>query len=260
MKQVKKWLFPVLTLLVAAGAAALPPYISQARDAGQFGQLHAEVLEADALPVREPPTLLERLALYARWCTPSETIPSFHSPVVDGDLPKPAAREALMRLAEAKVLPYELVEESLLELMVVDMDCVLLWDPTDRMSGQEPVSIWGVSAELPYGYGSIGMDLDAESGLPLRLSIYDPNMAQWLNYKDPDALPDLARRYFDLLGLEAQLLESDDDSVGAAPWSRWFSVTGVESLCYHISFNATMLNISLGSRTENFTVSVDADR
>ena len=255
MKQVKKWLFPVLTLLIVAGAAALPPYISKARDAGQFGQLHAEVLEADALPVREPPTLLERLELYARWRTPSETIPSFQSPVVDGTLPETALREALLCLAEAEIIPNELAERI---FDYTNMDNVLLWDPTDSMSGQEPVPIWCISGGLNPGQGSVSIDLDAGSGLPLQLSLYDPYMAEWLSYKDPDALPELGRRYFDLLGLEAELLELDDD-VGKTPWERRFSVQGMGQ-SYRISFNATMLDISLDSNTEKIMVSVDTDR
>ena len=48
---VKKWLFPALTCLIVAGAAMLPPLVSQARDVRLLGQVHAELLDADALPV-----------------------------------------------------------------------------------------------------------------------------------------------------------------------------------------------------------------
>ena len=65
MKLIKKWLLPVLTCLIVAGAAVLPPYISQARDDRQFGQVHAEELDAVPLPVYEPPTLMDRIKLYA---------------------------------------------------------------------------------------------------------------------------------------------------------------------------------------------------
>ena len=63
MKLVKKWLLPVLICLAVAEAAVLPPHLSLMRDYQQFRQVHIEELAADSLPVRETPTLPERLAL-----------------------------------------------------------------------------------------------------------------------------------------------------------------------------------------------------
>lgn len=245
MKWVKKWLFPVLTCLIVAGAAVLPPYISQIRDAGLLGQVHTQALAADALPVREAPELLDRLALYARWCSPSEIIPSFQSPETEYvETAERVTREALEKLADGGVLPGQAVwdlADGAARLEITSWSHILLWDPDVGIAQQEPISFWAVTGDL--GRGSVWMDIDAESGLPLRLSLYDPDMAQWFPYKDPSALPELARQYFDLLGLEATRMEPDGPG-SAAPWEIHYAVTGLK-LCYCFSFNATMLNISL---------------
>ena len=41
-------------------------------------------LAADSLPVRETPTLPERLALYVRWMDDEKIVPSFQSPGEEG--------------------------------------------------------------------------------------------------------------------------------------------------------------------------------
>ena len=245
MKWVKKWLFPVLTCLIVAGAAVLPPYISQIRDAGLLGQVHTQALAADALPVREAPELLDRLALYARWCSPSETIPSFQSPE-EGSMAQAEriAQDALEKLADGGVLPGQAVwdlADGALRLEITSWSHIMLWDPNVGIAQQEPISFWAVTGDL--GWGSVWMDIDAESGLPLRLSLYDPDMAQWLSYKEPDALTGLAGRYFDLLGLEAEQMEPDDPDP-AVLWACWYHAAGLK-LCHRVSFNATMLNIGL---------------
>ena len=237
MKRFKKWLFPILTCLIVAGAAVLPPYLSQLRDAGQFGQIHVEGLAADALPVREPLDLLGRLKLYARWHDPLEAIPSFQTPAME-EMDSELAQQALEELARAGVIPEHLLENALEQS---DVNRILLWDPIDGIGRQEPVEFWRVTAA--FGNGSVWMHLDSESGLPLCLGLYDPNMARWLHYKEPDTLPNLAGCYFDLLGLEARLVETDPIS-DAAPWSRKFLIEGTD-LCYHVSFNATTLAIDL---------------
>lgn len=250
MKLVKKWLFPILTCLIVAGAAVLPPYISQVKDEQQFGQVHSSELNVDALPVREPPDLLDRLELYARWCTPTEAIPSSQTSEMDVDL----AEQALERLVQAGVIPGYLLRDSVEQAFV---NCILLWNPTDSMGNQTPIKFWRVKAYL--GDRSLSMDLDSESGLPLHLNLYDPNIAQWLQYKDPDTLPDLAQCYFDLLGLEANLVDAGVVSE-TVPWERQFTVEGTD-LCYRVAFNATTLDISADqSGTSSYGVSNLYDR
>lgn len=234
MKLVKKWLFPILTCLIIVGAAVLPPYISQVRDNKQFGQIHAEELNADILSAREPPDLLERLELYARWCTPTETIPSFQNPETDVDL----AEQALERMVQANVIPSHLLWDSVEQ---ADATRLLLWNPTDSIGSQTPIEFWRVKVYL--GDRSLSMDLDGESGLPLHLNLYDPNIAQWLDYKEPDTLPNLAECYFDLLGLEADLV-GGDVPLDSAPWERQFFIKGTD-MCYRFAFNATVLTIDL---------------
>ena len=77
--------------------------------------------------------------------------------------------------------------------------------------------------------------------------------AELLALEEPLALLEL----LELLEL-SELLELDDD-VGKTPWERRFSVQGMGQ-SYRISFNATMLDISLDSNTEKIMVSVDTDR
>ena len=243
MKLVKKWLFPILTCLIVMGAAVLPPYISQLRDEGQFGQIHAEELAADVLPVQEPLDLLERLKLYARWYTNSEIIPSFQIPEMDVDL----ATQTLEHLAQAGVIPRYLLRDSVEQAYA---NCILLWNPTDSMGNQTPIKFWRVKVYL--GDRSLSMDLDGESGLPLYLNLYDPNMAQWLKYKDPETLPNLAECYFDLLEIEADP-EQEDISSDSVPWERQFLIERTD-ICYRVAFNATVLTIALN---QNGTISYD---
>lgn len=240
MKLVKKWLFPVLICLVVVGAVALPQRISEARDARQFGQVHTEELAAEGLPAYEPPSLMDRLELYARWRIPSETIPSFQTPVIpydeDSGQSENLARQALDRLAQAEVIPAHLLNSS---LTITSMERILLWDPAVSVGRQEPVEFWVVMADL--GDGSFWARIDSESGLLFELSLYDPNMARWLTYKDPNTLPELAGRFFGLLELE---YTETDAPAAEAPWERTYHVEGSD-IIYWVSFNATMLNISL---------------
>lgn len=239
MKLVKKWLFPVLTCLIVVGAAVLPQRFSQARDARQFGQVHTEKLEAETLPAYEPPSLLERMELYARWSVRAETIPSFQTPAMyeeNSQETQDLARKALDRLAQAEVIPSHLLNSS---LTITSMDRILLWDPTDDVGRREPVEFWQVMADL--GDGSFWARIDSESGLLFELSLYDPNMARWLTYKDPNTLPELAGRFFGLLELE---YTETDAPAAEAPWERTYHVEGSD-IIYWVSFNATMLNISL---------------
>ena len=240
MKRLKKWLFPLLTCLIAAGAAVLPPYLSQLRDVGQFGQIHVEGLAADALPVREPLNLLERLALYARWQGQAEPVPSFQSPEAGEDREGERAERAnlvLELLVQAGVLPAHLIQSP---LKSADMTRILLWETADGI-GREPVEFWKAAGDL--GDGSFWVTFDGESGLPLELHLYDPDMAQWLAYKEPDTLPDLAEQYFALLGLEVDLVEPHFPA-NSAPWERQFAVAET-GIVYWVSFNATTLDIDM---------------
>ena len=242
MKPVKKWLFPILTCLIIVGAAVLPPFISQVKDNRQFAQIHVSELNADALPVREGRNQLARLELYARWSTDrSEIIPSFQTVLPNeesenAELAEQVLNQALSDLTQACVLPAYLFESPLKPTSIYR---ILLWGPTDSMSGQEPIEFWRVTAG--FENISLSMTVDSESGLPLTLSLSDPNMAQWLQYKDPDALPNMAERYFALWDLEAEPVEAYIPS-DAAPWERYFVIDGTDTQ-YGFVFNATLLTI-----------------
>ena len=248
MKLVKKWLFPVLTCLIVIGAAVLPPYISQVRDDRQFAQIHTSELDADALPVWEGRDLLERLELYARWSTDDvgyrEIIPSFQAAMLtedpaDEEFAEQVLDQALDYLTQADVLPAYLFE---FPPEHIGMNRLLLWDP-DSMNSRNSAEYWSMTADFGKNC-HLWIIIDSESGLPLKLSLSDYNMAQWLSYKDPVTLPDMAERFFDLLGLKAQMsvtiLPSD-----TAPWEYGFAIEGTE-IEYWFVFNATILDIRLG--------------
>lgn len=207
MKLVRKWLFPVLTCLIVVMAALLPPYISQLRDAKQFGQIHTEALEADSLPVREEPTFLDRLALYLRWRNSEWAVPSVRSPEEEReDRAEELIRAGLERLVEGDVFSADArtlwAEQYLPDLHISSWSYVLLWDMEDGVVSREPCAIWELAAVMDTC--TVGLALDVESGLPLCLDIYDSNLIQWLSPKDPEALPFMAERFLALLGLEGE--------------------------------------------------------
>lgn len=243
MKLVKKWLFPVLTCLIVMGAAILPPYISQVKDNRQFAQIHTSELNADALPVWEGWNLLERLELYARWHTDhSEIIPSFQT-VPDGEEPENVElavrvlEQALNYLTQAGIIPDYLFD---FPLEHPNITRILLWDP-DSIGSREPMVFWEVWADL--GEGDLYVIVDSESGLPLTLNLFDPNMAQ-LSYKNPGILPNLAEQYFDLFGLKAEMVETDLPS-DTDPWQRYFVIEGTE---IQFCFASTYSMLDIGPR------------
>lgn len=219
MKRVKKWLLPALTCLLAAGAVVLPPYISQLRDAKQFGQIHTEALAAETLPAYEPPSLTDRLALYLRWRDSEWAVPSVRSPEEEReDRAEELIRAGLGRLVEGDVFSADartLWEEQYLpDLHISSWSYVLLWDMEDGVVSREPCAIWELAAVMDTC--TVGLTLDVESGLPLRLDIYDSNLIQWLSPKDPEALPSMAERFLALLGLEGEqvTLSALDSGIG----------------------------------------------
>lgn len=213
MKLVKKWLFPVLTCLIVAGAAALPPYISQMRDTKQFGQVHAEKLDADPLPAVRTSTLLDRMTLYASQLFPNRTILSSTGYSTLGDAKESAlAQSAQEVLTGSGVLPAWMFEEEPFGAMRVSR--LLLWDAEDQ---REPSVFWDITWENYANQShqkSVQVILDAQTGLPIHLYVHDTNMSQWMAYGTDD-LRVLTQRYLDLLGLEAQ--EADLVGPGYVP-------------------------------------------
>lgn len=205
MKLVKKWLFPALTCLIVAGAAVLPPLVSQARDVRLLGQVHAELLDAKALPAAQTPTLLDRMALYASRYSSSRTILSSEDyAVLEDSQQKELAQSAQELLTEAKILPSWIFEEEPFDDVTASR--LLLWDPAGPGSMQEPSVFWNVQWQYYTNKShqkSVRAVLDAETGLPIGLYIHDTNMSQWLAYDTAD-LRALVERYADLLALEVQ--------------------------------------------------------
>lgn len=206
MKLVKKWLLPILTCLIVAGAAVLPPYLSQLRDARQLGQVHMETLEADALPAYEPPDLIDRLTLYARWSSGIETIPSFQSREEQyAETAEGVMWDALEQMAEGGVLPGYLWEG----LELNSWSYIMLWTPESGIANQAPVTVWRINADFgdKARVGALLMNVDAESGFPLTFTIFHDDMVQWLPY-EVDALQQRMDQYLALLGLGVELVKA----------------------------------------------------
>ena len=198
MIQLQKRLFPVLTGLIVIGAAALPARISQARDARQFSQVHAEELAADGLSFQETPTLTDRMALLVGQY-------STEHPVLFYELPEEVQMaetgDIQRMLEESGILPTNFFAEF--EDNPPTVTQLLLWDPEKKSVFREPVAFWRVEWRYfePLHSKRLSLVVDSKTLVPISLDILDTNLAQWLPYKMND-LQNLADRYFRLLDWE----------------------------------------------------------
>lgn len=206
MKLVKKWLFPALTCLIVAGAAALPPLISQARDARQFGQVHTEELEAGGLPVRETPTLLDRMELFAHQYSSAHPILSSSTGAYTDSFSKQEQALALRSLLDdGGVIPDFFFEEYTGPADEAFENCgvqrLLLWDPAEDRDIQAPSCYYQFAWTdyETYHNKSLSIDVDVETGLPIQIIIWDTNIAQWFPYSR-DALEYKANLFFEMMG------------------------------------------------------------
>lgn len=245
MKLVRKWLFPVLTCLIVVMAALLPPYISQLRDAKQFGQIHTEALAADNLPVREPLTLLDRMALYSGQHSSEHPILSFRDVAYSKEDSEgiALARKAQELLINAGILPEWFSQEEPFDVVIISR--LLLLDPAEGNAAQEPSAFWDV--EWFYDSDqkhqkSVHAVLDAETGLPIDLFVSDTNMSQWLS-SGTQGLQLLAERFFGLLGLEAR--EVDSSGAGFVPGQTLSYTIQDSPVGYDVSWGPNVLSISL---------------
>lgn len=218
MKLVKKWLFPVLTCLIVAGAAVLPPHISQLRDVRLFGQVQTQELAADGLPVYQPPSLGDRIELYACRLSKDRPVFSFEdSFYFEQHLQE---REELTQSMEALLIEAGLIpkwvfqEDPFTDLTITRF---LLWSPAEDGAVQEPITFYTIKwANYDKRHNKLlSVDVDAESGLPIYLMIFDTNISQWLPYQ-VEPLQALAGRYFDLLGMDAQELGTGGSEIWRA--------------------------------------------
>lgn len=212
MKPVKKWLFPVLTCLIVAGAAVLPPRISEARDTRQFGQIHAEELAADGLPVREPPSLADRLTLYSYRLSIEHPVLSFEDYTYFEQFPQEKAE--LMQsvedmLIEAGLIPRWVFEED--SFVNLTAYRILLWDPAGDGPVREPATFFSFTwANYDKLHNKLlVVDVDQETGLPISFSIFDTNISQWLPYEIEPARA-LSDKYFNLLGMEVREVDTGE--------------------------------------------------
>lgn len=247
MKFLKKWLFPALTCLIVMGAAVLPARVSQARDAGQFGQIHTEALDADALPVVSTPTLLDRMEMWAGYYSSEHPILSYDRTVFFDD-PEEAR---LMQSAQDLLIEADVLPERLFETESIGAVQYLLWDPETGDAFQAPSAFWRFSW-THYSDKSHQKDIvvavDAETGLPIYLHVYDTDMSQWLPYQEED-LRELAERFFGLLDLDTQEIRPSSASI------RSFLRYSIEGgpMRFLVSRSPTVLTIELDQNWRNRT-------
>lgn len=244
MSLVKKWLFPALICLTAAGAAVLPARVSQARDVRQFGQIHTEELGADRLPVYEPPGLTDRMVLYSHRGYAAHPVLSFDDYVYFEDFPQ--EKDELMQSVEDMLIEAGLIPEWVFrEEPFTDLEArrFLLLDPAEGSSIREPAAFYVLSwANYDKRHNKhLMVHLDAESGLPVYFRIFDTNISQWLPYQ-AETLRALAGRYFELLGMDAQELGGG----GAAEvWHAFeYVLTGTE-VHYNVTREPTAVTIEV---------------
>lgn len=245
MKPMRKWLLPALTCLIVVGAAILPPQVSKFRDLRQFGQVHTEALEADDLPVREPATLLDRMALYSGQYSSEHPILSFRDVAYSEEDSEgiELARTTQELLINAGILPEWFSREEPFGMVIISR--LLLLDPAEGNAAQEPSAFW--DAEWFYDSNkkyqkSVHVVLDAETGLPIDLFVNDTNMSQWLSGETQE-LRLLAERFFNLLGLEAQ--EVDSSGAGFVPGQTLSYTIQDSPIGFDVSYGPTVLSIAL---------------
>lgn len=245
MKPVRKWLLPALTCLMVVGAATLPPQVSRLRDLRQFGQVHTEALEADDLPVREPLTLLDRVALYSGQHSSEHPILSFRDTAYseEDSEGRELARTTQELLINAGILPEWFSREE--PFGRVEISRLLLLDPAEGNAAQEPSAFWDVE----WFYDSdkkyqkyVHAVLDAETGLPIDLFVNDTDMSQWFS-SGTQELRLLAERFFNLLGLEAQ--EVDPSGAGFVPGQSLSYTIQDSPIGFDVSCGPNVLSISL---------------
>ncbi len=259
MKLVRKWLFPALTCLIVLGAAALPPYLSQLRDARQFDQVHTEALEADGLPVAQPPTLLDRMELFANHqYSPGDSILSSNTGTYTDSSSKAEQALALRRLLTGQgIIPEFFFEEYTGSTDEAFEYCgiqrLLLWDPAGEQGVREPFRyyLFAWNDYETYHSKSLSVDVDAETGLPIQVLVYDTDIAQWCPYSR-DALDGAAFRFFEMMG-----------------WTVWEDVVPMEppepenkffQLCFAIPDTDLYYWFTHGPTTLNITLNPMGDR
>lgn len=261
MKLIQKWLFPVLTCFLVIGAAVLPQYVSQTRDAQQFGQVHAEALDAAPLPVYEPPSLMDRIKLYAGRYNPERPILFSHS-YSDEPAKREIAQSVQDLLIGAGVLPEWIFREEPFEH--TELSRCLLWDP-DGDTLQKPIAFWEISLSYFSNKShlkSLYVTVDTETGLPIKLHVGDTNMSQWLPYQTDD-LRTLARHFFELLEMEAQEIDLQGSGYASPSLNLSYAIAGT-GMNYFVSRAPVDLEIQMDdnwwSRTDADSSSIAYDR
>ena len=201
MRNWKNWLFPGLTVLIVAGLAVLPLWLSAAQDGRLTGVVHAEELGEDSNFPARPPDLPGRIWLLVQRNSMPENLTIVEQMLEGPELERASAqaRTELRRLEGAGVLPEGFAES----LEGFNGNRVYLRDQSDLSSA----AFLEMNAYSQKRSNGLWIYLDGESGRLLALETYSEGFA-----KNPLDVEAAGRAFLDGLGVEYELLSAAEDA------------------------------------------------
>lgn len=197
MKPIKPRLLPVLACLAVLGAALLPPQVSHR---SLSGTVHAEGSALDSSLPSSPAGVPERIALLCQMeHDHSDSIVTATQPLDEQELLCQTALKALKALAADSVIPMTAVPDVMPGLSGFQYTC------RDQLTGVSAV-FWELYGGDGAGF-SLDLVLDEASGTVCTMDLAAGNAAHTLGLSEQ-----MAQQYYDSLGLEAELVWSDQES------------------------------------------------
>lgn len=193
----KNWLFPGLTLLIVAGLAVLPLWLSASQDGRLTGVVHAEELGEDSNFPARPPDLPGRIWLLVQRNSMPENLTIVDQELEGTELDRASGqvRTELRRLEETGVLPEGFTES----LESFNGNRVYLRDQSDLSSA----AFLEMNAYSQKRSAGLWAYLDGESGQILSLDVYSMLLA-----KGPTDAETVGWMFLDGLGCGCEFWES----------------------------------------------------
>lgn len=240
MRRMRQWLAPALTFLAVLLFILLPPRLSMVRDGWMLGGVYLEELSTvNELPVRSS-SLEARLSLLSRWAAEDDSVIAATRvlPAVQED---DSGTQGLFRGPLDYLRSSGLLSERLLEDLQEKQDTqydasgfpepqaerLLIHDPADNLSAS---FLWLHYSASEHEGVSLLLDVDEESGVVCQLAFAHPLLAKY--GIDSESL---GRKFFDSMGLEAELVECSGPTA--------FFKTGQAGLLYAVSTKDTLWRV-----------------
>lgn len=199
MKPIKPRLLPLLTCLAVLGAALLPPQVSRLRDRSLSGTVQADGASPDSSLPSSTAGVPERIALLCQMYDRSDSIVTATQPLDGQELLCQTALKALKALAADSVIPMTAIPDVMPVLSGFQYTC------RDQLTGVGAV-FWELYGNDGAGF-SLDLVLDEASGTVCAMELAAGNAAHTLGLSEQ-----MAKQYYDSLGLEAELVWSDQGS------------------------------------------------